>query len=234
MNIANIADLPNAQKVVVHDNLDGLSTAVAQRIAELASQAIAVRGVFHIALAGGETPRRCYEKLRRLAIDWPHVQIYFGDERCLPDGDPQRNDTMVRDALLAHVAIPPANIHAMSAELGAREASDRYEAVLDSVALFDLVLLGMGEDGHTASLFPDNPASASAAAVVPVFGAPKPPAERVSLGMNTLNAARQKIFLVAGAGKREALERILKGALLPAACINAAEWHLDRAALPTI
>lgn len=230
----NIADLPNARVVTVHDDLDQLSTAVAFRIAELAARAIAERGVFHMALAGGETPRRCYEKLRRFAIDWPHVQIYFGDERCLPCGDPQRNNTMAQDTLLKHVAIPPVNIHAIPAELGAREAADRYEAVLDRVALLDLVLLGMGEDGHTASLFPDNPATASAAAVVPVFNAPKPPAERVSLGMNTLNAARQKIFLVAGAGKREALERILKGASLPAACIKAAEWHLDRSALPVI
>ncbi|TAN79899.1 MAG: 6-phosphogluconolactonase, partial [Gallionella sp.] len=201
----NIADLPNAQAVVVHDDPDKLSTAVALRIAELAALAIAARGVFRIALAGGETPRRCYEKLRGLAIGWPHVQIYFGDERCLPGGDPQRNDTMARDALLAHVAIPQANIHAIPAELGAREAAARYAAVLDKTIPLDLVLLGMGEDGHTASLFPDNPATASFVAAVPVFNAPKPPAERVSLGMNTLNAARQKIFLVAGAGKREAL-----------------------------
>jgi 6-phosphogluconolactonase len=90
----------------------------------------------------------------------------------------------------------------------------------------------MGEDGHTASLFPNNQAIESAAAVVPVFDAPKPPAERVSLGINTLNAARQKIFLVAGAGKCAALERILLGDSLPAACVVAAEWHLDRAAIP--
>lgn len=230
----NIVDLANAQTVVVHDDLDQLSTAVVQRIAELAARAIAARGVFHMALAGGETPRRCYEKLRRFAIDWPHVQIYFGDERCLPGGDPQRNDTMARDALLEHVAIPPTNVHVIPAELGAHEAAAHYAAVLEKIISLDLVLLGMGEDGHTASLFPDNPATASAAAVVPVFSAPKPPAERVSLGMHTLNAARQKIFLVAGAGKREALGQILQGVLLPAACVTAAEWHLDRAALPAI
>lgn len=228
----NIADLPNAQAVVVHDDLDGLSAAVAQRIAELAAQAIAARGAFHVALAGGETPRRCYEKLRHLPVDWTHVQVYFGDERCLPDGDARRNDRMVREALLEHVAIPPGNIHAIPAELGAREAAVRYAAMLDKVAPLDLVLLGMGEDGHTASLFPGNPATSSAAAAVPVFNAPKPPAERVSLGMGTLNAARQRIFLVAGAGKREALKQILSGKSLPAANIAAAEWHLDRAALP--
>lgn len=234
MNIArmNISGLPNAQAVFVHDDLDELSTEVAQRIAGLAEQAIAARGVFHVALAGGETPRRCYRKLRDLAIDWPHVHLYFGDERCLPGGDTSRNDSMVRETLLKHVAIPSAHVHVIAAELGAREAAARYASLLGMVAPLDLILLGMGEDGHTASLFPDNPAIDSAAAVVPVFNAPKPPAERVTLGMNTLNAARQKIFLVAGTGKRAALEQILLGNSLPAARVAAAEWHLDRAALP--
>lgn len=227
----NIADLPNAQAVFVHDDMDGLSAAVAQRIADLAAQAIAARGVFHVALAGGETPRRCYEKLRDLTIDWVRVQVYFGDERCLPSGDAQRNDQMAFDTLLKHVAIPPGNIHVIPAELGAREAAACYAAVLADIERLDLALLGMGEDGHTASLFPDNPAAASTAPVVPVFNAPKPPAERVSLGMSTLNAARHRIFLVAGAGKREALGRILREEPLPAVRIAAAEWHLDRAAL---
>lgn len=228
----NIADLPNAQAVFIHDNLEAMSTAVAQRIAELAARAIAARGVFHLALAGGETPRRCYEKLRHLPVDWAHVQVYFGDERCLPAGDPRRNDRMAREALLEQVAIPPANIHAIPAELGARAAAASYAAVLENAAPLDLVLLGMGEDGHIASLFPGNPATDSAAATVPVFNAPKSPAERVSLGMGTLNTARQRIFLVAGAGKRDALEQILQGKSLPAARVAAAEWHLDRAALP--
>ena len=223
--------LPNAQSVIVHDDMDDMSAAVAQRIAELAAQAIAARGAFHVALAGGETPRRCYRKLRDLAIDWKHVHIYFGDERCLPSGDAQRNDSMVRETLLEHVTIPPANVHAIPAELGACEAAASYASLLSNVVPLDLMLLGMGEDGHTASLFPDNPATVSAAAVVPVFDAPKPPAERVSLGMNSLNAARQKIFLVAGAGKRAALERILHGVSLPAARVTVAEWHLDRAAI---
>jgi len=227
-----LADLPNAQAVFVHDDPEGLSAAVAQRVAELAAQAIAARGVFHLALAGGETPRRCYEKLRHLPVDWTHVQVYFGDERCLPAGDAGRNDRMAREALLKHVAIPPDNIHSIPAELGARVAAARYAAVLESAAPLDLVLLGMGEDGHTASLFPGNPAMGSKTPAVPVFDSPKPPAERVSLGLGALNAARHKIFLVAGAGKRTALERILRGEPLPAARILAAEWHLDRAALP--
>lgn len=228
----NVPVLSNAQAVFVHANPEELATAVAQRIAELAARSIAAHGVFHVALAGGETPRRCYEKLRGLDIGWAQAQVYFGDERCLPDGDAQRNDRMIFDTLLKHVTIPPANVHAIPAELGACEAAVRYAVVLDGIEHLDLVLLGMGEDGHVASLFPDNPATANAAPVVPVFNAPKPPAERVSLGMRTLNAARHKLFMVAGMGKREALKQIASGRALPAAGIVAAEWHLDRAALP--
>ena len=225
-------NLPNAKAVFIHDNLDDLSLAVAQRIAELAAQAIAAHGIFHVALAGGETPRHCYKKLRHLPVDWKHVQVYFGDERCLPVGDSQRNDRMAGEALLEHIAIPPGNLHTIPAELGANQAAARYAAVLEQAMPLDLVLLGMGEDGHTASLFPDSPAMTSAAPVVAVFDAPKPPAERVSLGMRTLNAARCKIFLISGAGKQGALEQIASGKLLPAAHVAAAEWYLDRAALP--
>ncbi|MDP1594745.1 MAG: 6-phosphogluconolactonase [Gallionella sp.] len=228
----NSADLPNAQAVFIHDDTEVLSTAVARRIAALAAEAIAARGVFHLALAGGETPRRCYEKLRHHTIDWNQVHLYFGDERCLPDGDASRNDSMARAALLNHVAPPQANIHCIPAELGAIEAAARYALELESVGKLDLVLLGMGEDGHTASLFPDNPANTRIEAAVPVFDAPKPPAERVSLGMGTLNAARNKLFMVTGAGKRQALEQIMRGVALPAAQISKAEWHLDHAALP--
>jgi len=228
----NEFNLPGAREVFVHDDIDGLSAAVAQRVAELAQQAIAARGVFRVALAGGETPRRCYEKLRGLAVDWAHVEIFFGDERCLPAGDPQRNDTMAREALLQHVAIPPANIHAIPAALNPNQAADSYAALLQQVIPLDLVLLGMGEDGHTASLFPGNPATEGTALAVAVFGAPKPPPERVSLGQEVLSAARHKIFLVAGSGKRDALLRIAQGEKLPAARVPDAEWHLDRAALP--
>ena len=222
-----VLKLPNAQAVFVHDDIDAISIAVAQRIYEIATLAMAARGVFHIALAGGETPRRCYQRLRDFDLDWQLIHVYFGDERCLPSGDNSRNDTMVRQTLLDHIVIPSANVHNIPAQFGARVATADYAALLSDVVL-DLVLLGMGEDGHTASLFPGNPATVSTAVVVPVFNAPKPPAERVTLGINTLNAARQKIFLVAGAGKHDALEQILLGTALPAARVTAAEWHLDR------
>jgi 6-phosphogluconolactonase len=228
----NISNLPNAQSVFVHDDLDEMSAVVAQCIADSASRAIAARGVFHLALAGGETPRRCYQQLRNMAVDWPHVQIYFGDERCLPVGDAQRNDAMARESLLDHIPIPANNIHSIPAELGAREAATIYTTLIDHVAPLDLVLMGMGEDGHTSSLFPDNPATESTLSVVPVYHAPKLPSDRVSLGMNTLNAARQRIFIISGSGKRAVLEQLLRGNSLPVSRVATSEWHLDTAALP--
>lgn len=217
---------------MVHRDAESLAAAVAQRIVALAAQAISERGAFRIALAGGNTPRRCYELLRGQAVDWPRVHVYYGDERCLPRGDPERNDNMAQKALLDHVAVAADHVHAIPAELGAQAATAEYAKLLEPAVPLDVVLLGMGEDGHTASLFPGNPATEQSGAVVAVFNAPKPPPERVSLGMQTLNTAREKIFLVAGEGKREALGKIARGAALPAARIAGAEWHADRAALP--
>ncbi|MDX8379045.1 MAG: 6-phosphogluconolactonase [Gallionella sp.] len=216
----------------VYEDADQLARAVAQRITQLAAQAIAARGVFNLALAGGETPRRCYEQLRYMVIDWAHVHIYFGDERCLPVGDSQRNDRMARDCLLDYISLPPSHIHSIPTQLGAQQAATRYLLVLADDVTLDLVLLGLGEDGHTASLFPANPATESENAVVPVFNAPKPPSDRVSLSMTTLNAARNKLFLVAGVSKRYALEQMLRGIKLPAAKIKNAEWYVERTALP--
>lgn len=224
--------MPVPATLVLHDHADALAAAVARRITEIAGANIAARGVFRLALAGGETPRRCYEQLRSLSLDWTRTQIFFGDERCLPQGDVQRNDVMARTALLQHIDIPAANIHPIAAELGADIAATEYAAHFTLHAPLDLVLLGLGEDGHTASLFPANPATEFDAAVVPVFDAPKPPPQRVSLGMTTLLAARQRLFLVSGSGKRNALAQIFSGEALPAARVGVAEWHIDRDAMP--
>ena len=221
-----------AASFVVHQDIRDLASAVAQRIAKLAVLAIKDRGEFSIALAGGETPRLCYEQLRDQAINWKRVHIYFGDERCRPCGDKQRNDVMAYETLLKFIPIPSENIHSISAEKGARIAATEYAAQLKPILPLDLVLLGMGEDGHTASLFPGNPATLQELSVVPVFDAPKVPSERVSLGMESLNTTRNKIFLVAGAGKRESLKMIASGADLPAAQVRGAEWHVDHAAWP--
>ena len=186
-----------------------------------AKTAIHERGRFDIVLAGGGTPRRVYEALRETATDWAAWHVYFGDERCLPENNAERNSRMANEAWLSHVAIPAAQIHPIPGEAGASIAAAVYAATLSDVGEFDLVLLGLGEDGHTASLFPghDWGVAADAPTVLAVFDAPKPPPERVSLSAARLSDARQVLFLVEGAGKRDAIGRWRRGDAIPAASI---------------
>jgi 6-phosphogluconolactonase len=218
--------------MLIHPCADAEAVAqyAADAVAESSSSAISARGVFHWVLAGGTTPKRCYELLRDADIDWPNVHVWFGDERCLPVGDAERNDRMADDALLNHVPIPPAHIHRMNAELGPEIAAERYATLLADAPVMDLVLLGIGEDGHTASLFPDNPALNDPRLAVPVFNSPKPPSERVSMGYAVLNAARRCLIMVAGKGKVDAISRIRNGELLPVARVQGSEWLIDQAA----
>lgn len=211
---------------------EALAEAATRFILASATAAMKARGRFTLALAGGATPRGCYERLREAAFDWSCVEIYFGDERCLPAGHPDRNDVMAATTWLDRVALPMRNRHAIPAEAGPVAAAAAYAELLVTALPLDLVLLGVGEDGHTASLFPGNAALEQREAVVPVFGAPKPPAQRVSLSLSTLNDARRKLFLVSGTGKRDIMRRLLVAPGLPAARINGAEWLVDRAAWP--
>lgn len=182
-----------------------------ERIAERAARAIEARGAFSIVLSGGTTPRRLYASLVSLpSPGWPRWHVYFSDERCLARGDAERNDTMARDAWLDHVPIPAAQIHSIPAELGAEAGAAAYSESLRGTGPFDLVLLGLGEDGHTASLFPGQAIGAEreAPAALAVHGAPKPPHERVSLGAARLAKARAVFVIVTGAAKQRALARL--------------------------
>lgn len=187
-----------------------------------AKTAIHERGRFDIVLAGGGTPRRVYEALRETATDWAAWHVYFGDERCLPENDAERNSRMANEAWLSHVAIPAAQIHPIPGEAGASIAAAVYAATLSDVGEFDLVLLGLGEDGHTASLFPGHDWGTAPEDTLPVFDAPKPPPERVSLSAPRLSRARKVLFLVSGESKRQALTEWRSGKPLPAAAIRPA------------
>lgn len=193
-------------------------TAAVQAAAELA---IRGRGAFHLVLSGGNTPRRIHAALRAGRTDWSRWHIWFGDERCLPPDDAERNSRMADETLLDHVAIPRAQIHPIRAELGATVAAADYVRQLAGVGEFDLVLLGLGEDGHTASLFPgrDWGVAQDAADALAVFDSPKPPPQRVSLSARRLARARQVIFMVSGAGKQQALAEWRAGEPIPAAAI---------------
>lgn len=195
-----------------------------RRILDAAATAIERRGRFLIVLAGGNTPRDVYRMLRGADTDWSRWQVYFGDERCLPADDAERNSAMVADAWLNHVPIPRDQVHAIPAELGASAAALAYAETLRGVGDFDLVLLGLGEDGHTASLFPGRDwgiaADAPDADALAVFDAPKPPPQRVSLSATRLSRTRGVLFLVAGEAKRSAVAQWRAGGDIPARAIH--------------
>ncbi|MET0379891.1 MAG: 6-phosphogluconolactonase [Spongiibacteraceae bacterium] len=190
-------------------------------ITEVANQCIVAKGCFRCVLAGGETPRRLYQQLPSIATDWSRWVIYFGDERCLPTTDSGRNDNMAAAAWLDHVAIPRTQIYRFRAELGPAPAADDYANTLKNIGDFDLVLLGIGEDGHTASLFPYMQQTLYDDVVTTaVYAAPKPPPQRVSLSARRLSATDRLWFLVCGENKREALSHWLTERPLPALTVT--------------
>jgi 6-phosphogluconolactonase len=205
----------------MHRAGESLERAAAQFILDSSMRAILARGVFHIVVAGGTTPRAVYARLRECIADWPAWRVYFSDERCVPADHPDRNSRMALDALFFHVPVARAHFHAIPAERGARAAALDYAAFLKPVPAFDLVMLGLGEDGHTASLFPgaDIGDAPGAPDVMPVYDASKPPRERVSLSAARLSRTQQAMFLVSGQSKRDAVRRWRTGADIPAAHI---------------
>lgn len=212
-----------------------LQQRAAQAIARLAAEAIAARGEFRIVLAGGTTPRVVYECLREIETDWLAWHVYFGDERCLPGDHVERNSVMAWQAWLGTAGIPAEQVHAIPAELGAEGAAEKYASMLAGIAMFDLVLLGLGQDGHTASLFPgrDHGVESGGASVLAVHHAPKPPADRVSLSAWRLSQARKVWFLVTGADKAPAVRVWQEGGDIPAAAIvpaNEVDVWIDAAA----
>jgi len=159
--------------------------------------------------------------------DWSAVELWFTDERCVPPDDAESNYAMARAALLHRVA--PFGVLRMPGELGAEAAASLYDAVVRAHSPLDLILLGMGQDGHTASLFPGHPALAASGYAVAVHDAPKPPPDRVSLTLGALREARRVVLLVTGEDKREAVARARRGEV-PSGLIPGAEMLLDRAA----
>jgi 6-phosphogluconolactonase len=172
------------------ETADDVALAAYQHILEAAKSAIAEREQFKLVLAGGTTPEKVYRLLAQFDADWPKWFIYYGDERCLPADHADRNSVMAEQALLSKVATPKSQIFTIPTELGAEQAAAEYRQTVKAALPFDLVLLGMGEDGHTASLFPGHQHDAEELAHA-VYNSPKPPPERVSISAKALgNAGR--------------------------------------------
>ncbi len=193
---------------------------LASAAAAIVANALRDGQVLRLVLAGGTTPLRCYTLLAGMDLPWGRATVLFGDERCLPPLHPETNFRLASDALLRLAA--PATVHRIPAELGPDAAAAAYEPIVAAAPL-DLVLLGLGQDGHTASLFPNNPALAATGHVVGVRNAAKPPPERVSLTLLALNGARRVLVLVSGADKKDAV-RHAYARLVPAGLIDHAEW----------
>lgn len=223
---------------------------VAKHVVERARHAVEHRGRFLLTLSGGSTPEPLYELLATPAfaarIEWPRVHLFWGDERCVPPDHPDSNYRMAREALIDHVPLPPANVHRIHGEDAPAEAAVAYEDLLRGFfgngeippnTSFDLVLLGMGPDGHTGSLFAGSAATRETHRWVVASPGPQPESWRVTLTPVLLNAADDVTFIVTGAEKAEHLKDVLENRLaepLPAQLIRpkhgALHWMIDAAA----
>lgn len=232
----------------VLDDAGALAEAAAAVFAGEVREAFRSRGRCAVALAGGSTPRSTYRILGetyRSSVPWERLDLFWGDERLVPPDHPDSNEGMVRDELIERLSIPEANIHPVRTLLGsAREAADDYQAELRAffnlagaeLPRFDLVLLGLGEDGHTASLMPGSEAVGERGRLVSVCALEHLEHPRVTLTLPVLNAARRVVFLVSGQRKAEILWRVLEGPPqpdeLPAQAVRpddgAAWWLVDR------
>jgi 6-phosphogluconolactonase len=216
-----------------------VADAAAAWTAQRLSAAVAARGGCFLALSGGETPRGCYQRLAaapyQRELPWSKVFVYWSDERQVPLDDPASNYAMAKTALLDHVPIPAPQVFPLVGN--PRPALSRVPADAAGIPRFDIIHLGLGEDGHTASLFPGHPAlNESGALVVAIHDSPKPPPERLTFTLPVLNAARAVLFMVQGASKREALARVLRrDPSAPASRVQPADGELqfivDKAAM---
>lgn len=203
--------------------------AAADYIANMIVFSLMKKNICHIILPGGNTPKNCLQLLSEKNLRWEKCHWYLGDERCYEKKHPERNDVMLQKYFWSHIG--NTNIHIIPAELGAEQGASVYRKLMDNTDI-DIAFLGMGEDGHTASLFPGNEALKDPRSVVPVFSSPKPPLERVSLSMKTLKNIPKKIVLAGGSGKAKVVDQIKSGRQLPVNCIGDIDWFIDKAAFP--
>ena len=227
-------------EIRIFKDLEKLSKDAANLFLEKSSEAIAERGRFLVALNGGGTPARLFSMRSddsKDRIDWRHVHVFWGDERCVPPDDPGSSYGQARELLLSRVSIPDANIHRVKGELEPREASKEYSGILKEFSSpplnfprFDLVYLGMGEDGHTASLFPGSPVDVTEPTLPVTAQYQDRPANRVSLTPVVFNQARAVAFMATGEKKAVTLAEVLSDrydpALYPAQRISPKEGDL--------
>lgn len=219
-------------KLRIYPGSEQVAHAVADYLCLQITACVKQKGLCHVVLPGGSTPARCLEILAEKTLPWKNIYWYPGDERCYPVGHAERNDTMINAKLFSQQKSASKNFFPIPAELGPEQGAENYAALLDATAAMDIVVLGMGEDGHTASLFPGNVALEDQRSAVPVCNAPKAPEQRVSIGLTTLKNAAECIIIATGENKREALAKLNEGVELPVGLVGADVWFIDEAAAP--
>lgn len=239
--------------VVIYPDSDQLSHAAAQYVVRVANEALVSHGRFTLALSGGSTPKKLYSLLAtdgyKDQIDWSLAEIFWSDERCVPADDPESNYRLAVEAMLSKLPIPAAQVHRVPADEPDREAASlaytrEMQRVFgtDQVPAFDLIQLGMGPEGHTASLFPHQPSLHENERLIMSVTVPKPPPPRLTFTPPLLNAAHHILFLVTGAEKVEAVQAVLEGTYqpdeYPAQIVRPTHgevtWMLDTAAAGTV
>ncbi len=230
-------------EIVVLPDAAALARAAADRVVALARSAIAAEGRFTVALSGGSTPKALYEQLVTQPIEWRHVHVFWGDERCVPPDHADSNYGMAQRALLSHIDIPAQNVHRLKGELDPVQAAQQYEdelrAIFGARPRFDLILLGMGTDAHTASLFPGTPALHEQQRWVVAQYVDKLQINRLTLTPPIINQATTVIFLIAGNDKAAAIRSVWHGphdpnrfpAQLVMPTTGSVIWLVDQAAV---
>lgn len=250
MSTAVVRKQISGAEILIYENKSALVDAAVTQIAAVLRECTAARGICTLALSGGSTPKPIYERFASIpGVDWTKVQLCFVDERNVPVSHPDSNYGMVDRAFLESDIVPKDHVHRMRGEIDAEAAARAYESDLrtflkpeqDGFPVFDLILLGIGPDGHTASLFPESPALADQEHWVAANWVEKMQTHRITLTFPVINHARRCLFLVAGADKQWAVTQVLvnSGSGLPAAQIapvnGAATWLMDRdAAAPLL
>ncbi len=240
-----MSERPDVQ-VRVFEDMDALSRAAADRFLALSRESIASAGKFTVALSGGSTPRRLYSLLGadpyQKSVDWTRASVFWADERAVPHDHPESNFRLAFDLFLSRVPIPAANLHRIKGEEGPERAAKEYEDdlcrffAIQGLPIFDLIILGIGEDGHTASLFPGSPALAKTTRLaLPVYPE-KPGTSRVTIALSVLNNAAHVLFLASGHEKADIVAEVLgegkANERYPAGLVNPShgsiEWFVDK------
>ncbi len=239
------------KKIHAYSNKEQMVSATTERVIDEIGQAIQERGVCNIALAGGNTPREIYSMLAestyRDRVDWNRLHLFWGDERMVPPEHEDSNFRMVKETLLDHVMIPDGNVHRIRGEVAPEQAAREYAELLhihfkSDPPSFDIILLGIGEDGHTASLFPGTDAVEECKLYTVAVFVPRLDTWRVTLTFPVLNAAREILFLAAGKSKSDIVQRIISikqpAKEFPASMVNpesgTLHWMLDSEAMVSI